>query len=207
MLVINHDLKLKDLEPIIKNFWELSGEKISKIEKEYQHEKGSPVFTIEGKYTTRGWTEWTQGFQFGSSILQFDATGDKEYLELGRSKIVSKMAPHVSHTGVHDHGFNNVSTYGNLLRLMLEGKILHNEWEKNFYELALKVSGAVQAGRWTSIKDGGYIYSFNGPHSLFVDTIRSVRILMISHKLGHVLFFPIHHNYRGHCHNKQNSLR
>ena len=27
------------------------------------------------------------------------------------------MAPHVSHVGVHDHGFNNVSTYGNLLRL------------------------------------------------------------------------------------------
>ena len=48
------------------------------------------------------------------------------------------MAPHVSHIGVHDHGFNNVSTYGNLLRLMKEGKITFNEWEKNFYELALK---------------------------------------------------------------------
>ncbi len=33
------------------------------------------------------------------------------------------MAPHISHIGVHDHGFNNVSTYGNLLRLMKEGKI------------------------------------------------------------------------------------
>jgi len=30
---------------------------------------------------------------------------------------------------------------------MREGKILHNEGEKNFYELALKVSGAVQASR------------------------------------------------------------
>ena len=33
------------------------------------------------------------------------------------------MAPHVTHVGVHDHGFNNVSTYGNLLRLMNEGRI------------------------------------------------------------------------------------
>ncbi|MGC9329256.1 MAG: glycosyl hydrolase, partial [Candidatus Hinthialibacter sp.] len=33
----------------------------------------------------------------------------------------------------------------------------------------------------------GYIYSFNGPHSLFVDTIRSVRILSLAHQLGHVL--------------------
>jgi hypothetical protein len=98
------------------------------------------------------------------------------------------MASHVSHIGVHDHGFNNVSTYGNLLRLMVEGKIPHNEDEKNFYELALKVSGAVQAARWTKIADGtGFIHSFNGPHSLFVDTIRSCRALAVAHQLGHVL--------------------
>jgi unsaturated chondroitin disaccharide hydrolase len=52
--------------------------------------------------------------------------------------------------------------------------------------LALKISGAVQASRWTHTKDGGFIYSFNGPHSLFVDTIRTIRILMVSHLLGHV---------------------
>jgi hypothetical protein len=69
---------------------------------------------------------------------------------------------------------------------MNEGKLPFNEWEKNFYELALKISGAVQASRWTKTKDGGFIYSFNGPHSLFVDTIRSCRILMLSHKLGHI---------------------
>jgi hypothetical protein len=97
------------------------------------------------------------------------------------------MAPHISHTGVHDHGFNNVSTYGNLLRLVKEGKIEKNEWEINFYELALKISGAVQAGRWTVTKNGGYIHSFNGTHSLFVDTIRSVRSLMLSYKLKHVM--------------------
>ena len=188
MIQIDFNLKPEDLANQLKRFWELSGEKISLIEKEYELGKGSPVFTAEGKYTTRGWTEWTQGFQFGSSILQFDATGEKEFLEKGRTKTLELMAPHVSHTGVHDHGFNNASTYGNLLRLMVEGKIPFNEWEKNFYELALKISGAVQAGRWTHIKDGGgFIYSFNGPHSLFVDTIRSVRILMLSHQLGHVL--------------------
>ena len=97
------------------------------------------------------------------------------------------MAPHVSHIGVHDHGFNNVSTYGNLLRMMHEGKIPFNEREKDFYELALKISGAVQASRWTTIKSGGFIHSFNGPHSLFVDTIRSLRSLALSHDLGHIL--------------------
>ena len=36
------------------------------------------------------------------------------------------MAPHVTHIGVHDHGFNNLSTYGNLRRLMREGRIAHD---------------------------------------------------------------------------------
>ena len=36
---------------------------------------------------------------------------------------MQSMAKHVTHTGVHDHGFNNVSTYGNLLRLWHEGRL------------------------------------------------------------------------------------
>ncbi len=186
MIKIDSNLKPSDLSKKLQLFWEFSGEKIKEIDKNYDAKRGSPVFTVNGKYSTRGWTEWTQGFQLGSAILQFDATRDLHFLETGRKATVEKMAPHVSHTGVHDHGFNNLSTYGNLLRLMNEGKIPFNEWEKNFYELAVKISGAVQAARWTKIKDGGFIYSFNGPHSLFVDTIRSVRILMKSHLLGHV---------------------
>ena len=187
MIHINYILKPKDLSKKIEKFWILSGEKIKLIQENYDTSAGSPVFTVNGRYTTRGWTEWTQGFQFGSAILQFDATGDSCFLESGKKYTVEKMAPHISHTGVHDHGFNNISTYGNLLRLMAEGKIPFDAWEKSFYELALKISGAVQASRWTKIKDGGFIYSFNGPHSLFVDTIRSCRILVVSHLLGHVL--------------------
>lgn len=185
MIKINYSLNPADLEKRIMEFWDLSAEKIWAIQKNYDNSKGAPVFTANGKYTTRGWTEWTQGFQFGSSILQFDATGNSGMLSMGVQNTLEKMASHISHIGVHDHGFNNISTYGNLLRLMNEGKIPFNEWQKKYYELALKLSGAVQAGRWTSINGGGFIYSFNGPHSLFVDTIRSCRILMVSHLLGH----------------------
>jgi len=186
-MIIDYNIKAEDLKAKLTHFWRLSGEKILRIEAEYDNVSGSPVFTINGKYSSRGWTEWTQGFQFGSSILQFDATGDKTFLTIGRDNTVNKMSHHISHIGVHDHGFNNVSTYGNLLRLMNEGKIPDNQWEKNFYESAIKASGAVQASRWSKTVDGGYIYSFNGPHSLFVDTIRSVRILMLAYKLGHFL--------------------
>lgn len=187
-LSINSSLQPTDLIKPIERVFELSAQKILNLEKTWNPADGTPVFTIDGKYTTRGWTEWTQGFQFGAAILQFDVTGDPQFLELGRKKTIELMASHVSHIGVHDHGFNNVSTYGNLLRLLLEGRIEANAAERDFYELALKVSGAIQAARWTQIADGtGFVHSFNGPHSLFIDTIRSMRSLSVAHKLGHSL--------------------
>ncbi|MEX1118347.1 MAG: hypothetical protein WEB60_06080, partial [Terrimicrobiaceae bacterium] len=178
----------KALLPAMQKLWEASAPKILSIDQAEVPGSATPVFTVEGRYTARGWTEWTQGFVYGSALLQFDATGDEAFLELGRTRTRERMAHHITHIGVHDHGFNNVSTYGNLLRLLVEGKIPFDAREKDFYELALKCSGAVQAARWTDIAGGGgYIHSFNGPHSLFADTIRSLRALSVSHALGHVL--------------------
>lgn len=178
----------RDLLPIIEKLWTASAAKISSIDRDEVPGNATPVFTVAGKYTARGWTEWTQGFVYGSALLQYDATGDEAFLKLGRERTRDRMAHHITHLGVHDHGFNNVSTYGNLLRLMAEEKIPFDPREKDFYELALKCSGAVQAARWTSTGNGGgYIYSFNGPHSLFADTIRSLRALAVAHALGHTL--------------------
>ncbi|WP_203913461.1 glycoside hydrolase family 88 protein [Rhizocola hellebori] len=186
MIEIDHALTPVGLLKGIDRLWELSAQKIDAIEKTCPPGAASPVFTVGGLYTARGWTEWTQGFQYGSALLQFDATGERRFLELGRQSTVAVMASHVSHIGVHDHGFNNVSTYGNLWRLTREGRV--QDGQLPFYELALKISGAVQAARWRTTADGtGYIYSFNGPQSLFVDTIRSCRALAIGHLLGHVL--------------------
>ncbi|HEY8474012.1 MAG TPA: hypothetical protein VIL37_15435 [Natronosporangium sp.] len=183
---VNESLTVADLRPKLDQLWQLSAAKLVSIHQ--TRFDGSPVYTVEGRYTARGWTEWTQGFQFGSALLQFDATGEQQFLELGRDGTRTAMASHVSHIGVHDHGFNNVSTYGTLWRLMNEGRIAEDPGERACYELALKASGAVQAARWQPTADGGgYIYSFNGPHSLFVDTIRSCRALALAHQLGHVL--------------------
>ena len=188
MIRADETLRPQDLEPQLGRLWALSAGKILELEKAWDAKDGSPVFTQAGRYTARGWTDWTQGFQFGSAILQFDATNDRSFLELGRERTYARMAPHVSHMGVHDHGFNNVSTWGALRRLQLEGRYEAEGRERELCELALKASGAVQARRWTRTKDGGgYIYSFNGPHSLFADTMRSLRSLALAHRLGHEL--------------------
>ena len=187
-MLIDEQLQMKELEPLLQRFFKLAGPKIAKLAGDWDPAQGTPVFTVEGRYATRGWTEWTQGFQFGCQILQFDATGEEAFWRLGLANTIRLMAPHVSHVGVHDHGFNNISTYGNLRRLIREGRADEPRERLEFCELALKVSGAVQAARWTTLHDGsGFIHSFNGPHSLFSDTIRSLRSLALAYQLGHRL--------------------
>ncbi|MGE9295499.1 MAG: glycosyl hydrolase, partial [Puniceicoccales bacterium] len=91
---------IASLKPQLDHVFELAKSKINAIDSEYDDAKGSPVFTVEGKYTTRGWTEWTEGFRYGIAILHFDATGDEESLKSGRDKTLARMATHVSHIGV-----------------------------------------------------------------------------------------------------------
>jgi hypothetical protein len=185
----NNTLSARDLISSVNRALALAVDKTQRLERRWKSSDGAPVFTVAGKYTARSWTQWTQGFQYGNALLCFDLTSEPNCLKMARQHIVAEMAPHLTHSGVHDHGFNNISTYGHLRRLILDGRIDAGEWELHFYELALKVSGAVQASRWTSLSDGlGFIYSFNGSHSLFIDTIRTLRICGMAHLLGHSLF-------------------
>jgi len=163
MIQVDPTLSPRALLPALERLFGLSGQKLEALRRRGGFADGAPVYTVAGRYTSRGWTEWTQGFLYGSGLLQFDATGDSAALAFG-------------------------STYGNLHRLIREGKVFGGGGELQFCELALKLSGAVQAARWTDLPEGlGYIYSFNGPHSLFSDTLRSLRVLALGHQLGHVL--------------------
>ena len=130
----------------LKGVWEAGLRATRLLREAWNPERGAPVFTEAGCYTARGWTEWTQGFQFGNALYLFEAAGDGDMLEYGRRGTVECMAGHLTHTGVHDHGFSTVSTYGNLLRLMHEGRIGYDRWEAEFYALALRVSGACASG-------------------------------------------------------------
>lgn len=185
MLQLDHQLSLADTRANLTKLFDIARIKLKTTSDRGILRGKTPVFTVDGEYVAQGWTEWTQGFQFGSALLCFDATDDEELLNLGREGTLNAMPSHLTSFGVHDHGFNNVSTFGGLRRLMLEGRIPQNDMELKLYEQALRVSGAVQAYRWTETSDEeGFIYSFNGPHSLFSDTIRSLRALAVAHQLG-----------------------
>ncbi|MDP6154011.1 MAG: glycosyl hydrolase [Phycisphaeraceae bacterium] len=202
---IDTKLKPADLLSRTTRVFNLAAKKVRSLDRAWDPKRGAPVFTVNGKYTTRGWTEWTQGFQYGCVLLVGDALDDDRLINLGRQRTIKFMFPHVTHVGVHDHGFNTLSTYGNLLRLLKEKRIQYDRWEQVAYRDAIKASGAVQAARWSGVpaaksdkhtansKQLGYVYSFNGPHSLFIDTMRTVRVLGAAWRMGHVL---MHENDR-----------
>jgi hypothetical protein len=187
-MIIDSAITPAELAPAVGRMWAASAAKIVSIDRTMDRSKGAPVHTVAGRYQPRGWTDWTQGFEFGSAVLQFDATGETSFLDLALERICREMPVHVTHFGVHDHGFNQISTFGNLRRLVLEGRLPYDRWQMEYLGLALRCSGAVQAHRWTELGNGyGYIRSFNGPHSLFVDTMRTLRVMVLAERLGHVM--------------------
>ncbi|MAX23643.1 MAG: glycosyl hydrolase [Phycisphaeraceae bacterium] len=202
---IDNKLKPSDLTVAIEKVLTLAARKVKSIDKSWKPESGTPVFTVKGKYTSMGWTEWTQGFMFGNILLAGDGLDDAKLMKLGTDRTLQYMLPHVTHIGVHDHGFNNLSTYGNIIRLIREKKMKDTAGIEATCKTAVAASGAVQASRWSGVRQEfkdkhsaktrmlGYIYSFNGPHSLFIDTMRTTRILGVAWQLGHVL---MHENDR-----------
>ena len=127
----------------IERLWELSARKILSIEKESRcRERRAGLHRRRPLYGPR-----LDGVDAGFPVrLGHSAVRrHRRRPSFWRSAAAGRwpaMAPHVGHFGVHDHGFNNVSTYGNLLRLMGEGRIADDPWERGYYELALKLSGA-----------------------------------------------------------------
>lgn len=206
---VDPSIRAEDLAKPVQRVLELAAGKVLALDKRWKPADGAPVFTVAGKYTSRAWTQWTEGFVYGCALLVFDGAGDKELLNLGRQRTLQRMLPHVTHRGVHDHGFNTISSYGNLRRLIREGRADGDDSLLETLRTAICASAAVQAMRWAPCdlppngapKNGvapqngvgyrfngpGYIYSFNGPHSLFIDTLRTLRVLGLAHQLGHVL--------------------
>jgi len=185
---IDFEVSPKALKPLVDQAFASAAIKSADLAEKWDGARGTPVFTVNGQYTTRGWTEWTQGFQYGILLLAGEGVSDTKLVDLGRKLTFERMLPHVTHIGVHDHGFNNLSSYGNLLRLVLEKNGLAREADRTRCRDLLAVSGAIQAARWSEAADGdGYIYSFNGPQSLFIDTMRTLRIVVLAHQLGHYL--------------------
>jgi len=93
MIETDSSLTPASLRRDLEHLFQVSEAKIFAIEKRWRSRRGSPVHTVRGRYVPRGWTDWTQGFRFGSALLQYAATGDRKVLKVGREGTLEMMGP------------------------------------------------------------------------------------------------------------------
>src|SRR5438067_8679022 len=131
-----------------------------------EHPGYSPMYTVGGHWGREGdrWTHWCEGFFPGILWLLYKHTGDASWRALAE-QYSRPLEPRRFDRAVHDLGFLFLSTY---LR-----------WYNHTQDPALKQI-LIEAGRTLALRrqKGGYLASFLGPHSLFIDIMMNVGLIL-----------------------------
>jgi unsaturated chondroitin disaccharide hydrolase len=126
----------------------------------------TPMYTVGGRWNREGerWTHWCEGFFPGILWLLHQQTGDVEWRRLAE-RYSRPLEPRRHDRTVHDLGFLFFSTY---LRWY------HLTGEPHLRDVL------VEAGRTLALRrqKGGYLASFVGPQSLFIDIMMNVGIIL-----------------------------
>jgi len=125
----------------------------------------TPMYTVGGRWNREGerWTNWCEGFFPGILWILNKYTGEAEWRTLAE-RYTLPLAPRRHDRTVHDLGFLFCSTY---LR-----------WYRLTGDPALR-DVLIEAGRTLALRrqKGGYLASFVGPQSLFIDIMMNVGII------------------------------
>jgi unsaturated chondroitin disaccharide hydrolase len=123
------------------------------------------MYTVGGCWNREGerWTHWCEGFFPGTLWLLHRHTGDADWRRLAE-QYSRPLEPRQHDRTVHDLGFLFLSTY---LR-----------WHELTGDAALR-DVLITAGRTLALRRqrGGYLCSFLGPHSLFIDIMMNVPLV------------------------------
>jgi len=126
------------------------------------------MYTVGGRWDREGerWTHWCEGFFPGILWLLFETTGDEEWARHARA-LSRPLEARQHDRSVHDLGFLFLSTY--LREYVLTG-------EGHLRDVL------IQAGRTLALRrqKGGYLASFVGPPSLFIDIMMNVGLLFFA---------------------------
>lgn len=125
-----------------------------------------PMYTVSGKWKREGelWTHWCEGFFPGILWLLHRHTGDA-FWRKHAEEYSRRLEPRRFDRNVHDLGFLFFSTY---LR-----------WYHLTNDASLR-QVLIDAGRTLALRrqKGGYLASFIGPQSLFIDIMMNVGIIL-----------------------------
>ncbi|MGQ9574710.1 MAG: glycoside hydrolase family 88 protein [Thermoguttaceae bacterium] len=125
-----------------------------------------PIYTCHGKWYHQGelWTDWTGGFLAGMMWQFYRRTKDAAWRQ--RAEHYSRLLePRKLDRSVHDLGFIFLNTY-----------LPWYQWTGQADLLEV----LIQAGRTLAerfIEPGGYLCSFLGPESLFIDIMMNVPLV------------------------------
>jgi len=147
---------------------------LEKTSKSWPPESPAPVHTVSGKwYRPRDlWTDWTPGFLAGQLWILSRLTNEPWAREKAEA-YTTKLAHRRFDRDVHDLGFLFLSSYLRWLDALQPGDPL----APRLVDI-LVTAATVQSFRWQENgPHGSYIYSFNGPQSLFIDILMNVRLL------------------------------
>jgi unsaturated chondroitin disaccharide hydrolase len=130
------------------------------------HPGYSPMYTVGGRWAREGerWTHWCEGFYPGIFWLLHRHTGDPEWSRHAED-YSRRLEPRKHDRTVHDLGFLFLSTYLRWYRLTGASALRD----------VLVEAGRTLALRW---QRGGYLASFMGPESLFIDIMMNVGLIL-----------------------------
>jgi unsaturated chondroitin disaccharide hydrolase len=125
-----------------------------------------PMYTVGGRWGREGgrWTHWCEGFYPGIFWLLHKHTGLTEWRERAE-RTSAPLEPRRFDKAIHDLGFLFFSTYLHWYHLTGEDRLRDI---------------LIDAGRTLALRrqKGGYLASFVGPQSLFIDIMMNVGIIL-----------------------------
>ena len=154
----------QQLRQKLKNALDVCAEQVRNLVE--SHPDYFPMYTEGGKWKHGGeaWTNWCEGFLGGQLWLLYLYTGDAHWRE--KAEHYSRLIEERKDDGtVHDLGFLFLPTWRRWYELT---------GERNIQDVVLQ-AGRTLAGRFQ--QPGGYLCSFLGPESLFIDIMMNVGII------------------------------
>lgn len=133
----------------------------------------APVHTVDGRWYRPAdlWTDWTPGFLAGQLWILHRLTCKAEWRRKAEAHTLP-LAHRRFDRDVHDLGFIFLSSLGRWIDALdasdpLRARLIDQ----------MVTAATVQSWRWNKNGPDGFVYSFNGPQSLFIDIQMNIRLL------------------------------
>lgn len=177
---LNCEFDQKALRARVEQVFQFGIGQVERMLSKWPASKPAPIYTENGIWTRPPyvWTDWCPGFYAGMMWLAYEHTRESKWRVVAE-EYTRALEHRKFDRDVHDLGFVFMSTADRWYRLLPDDDPA-KQWLKDL----LVTAGTIQSFRWKETGEDHYIYSFNGPQSLFIDIMMNIRLLFRAHQLG-----------------------